>query len=101
MNAASKCAPKVLLTISLVASAVLAATAQDQPNPPAAQAAEPASQRVKVSAGVTTGLLVKKVNPEYPAEARAQRIQGVVVLRAVIDKDGKIVDLRAVDGTLC
>jgi periplasmic protein TonB len=47
---------------------------------------------------VTTGLLIKKVNPEYPEEARSQRIRGVVVLMAVISKEGKIVDLKPVSG---
>ncbi len=38
-----------------------------------------APQRVRVSAGVTSGLLVRKVNPNYPPLARQARIQGTVV----------------------
>src|ERR1700736_5219723 len=45
-------------------------------------------QRVRVSAGVTSGLLVKKVQPVYPPLARQARIQGTVLLRAQIGKDG-------------
>ena len=57
-------------------------------------------ERVKVSSGVTTGLLVKKVSPIYPADARAAHIQGTVVLRAEISKAGDIVDLELVDGPI-
>jgi periplasmic protein TonB len=55
-------------------------------------------QRVRVSAGVSQGLLVHKVSPTYPALARQARIQGSVVLQAVIGKDGSIQNLRAISG---
>ncbi|MCU1302469.1 MAG: Energy transducer TonB [Candidatus Sulfotelmatobacter sp.] len=55
-------------------------------------------QRVRVSAGVTSGLLVRKVNPNYPPLARQARIQGTVVLHAVISKDGTIENLTLVSG---
>ncbi len=45
-------------------------------------------ERVKVSSGVTTGLLIKKVNPIYPQDARAAYNQGTVGLRAEISKGG-------------
>ncbi len=54
--------------------------------------------RVRVSAGVTEGLLIHKVQPTYPPLARSARIQGQVVLQAVIGKDGTIQNLRAVSG---
>src|SRR4029079_16482809 len=55
-------------------------------------------QRVRVSQGVTEGLLMKKVQPTYPPLARSARIQGQVVLQAVIGKDGTIQNLRAISG---
>jgi protein TonB len=55
-------------------------------------------QRVRVSAGVTSGLLIRKVNPVYPPLARQARISGTVVLRAVIGKDGSIQNLSLVSG---
>jgi protein TonB len=55
-------------------------------------------QRVRVSQGVSQGLLVRKVNPTYPPLARQARIQGTVVLRAVISKDGSIENLTLVSG---
>jgi len=54
--------------------------------------------RVRVSQGVTEGLLMKKVQPNYPPLARSARIQGQVVLQAVIGKDGTIQNLRAISG---
>jgi protein TonB len=57
-----------------------------------------APQRVRVSAGVTSGLLIRKVNPNYPPLARQARISGTVVLRAVISKDGSIENLSLVSG---
>src|SRR5512146_2590404 len=55
-------------------------------------------QRIRVSAGVTEGLLIHKVQPTYPPLARSARIQGTVVLQAVIGKDGTIQGLHAVSG---
>src|SRR6202035_4061308 len=58
------------------------------------------SQRVKVGSGVTAGMLIKKVNPIYPADARAGYIQGTVVLQAEIAKTGDITNLELVDGPI-
>jgi len=55
-------------------------------------------QRVRVSQGVSEGLLVHQVRPVYPPLARSARIQGAVVLQAVIGKDGAIQNLRLVSG---
>src|ERR1700721_62830 len=49
-----------------------------------------APQRVRVSQGVSAGLLVRRVNPNYPPLARQARISGQVVLHAVIAKRGDI-----------
>ena len=55
-------------------------------------------QRVRVSQGVSQGLLIHKVQPAYPPLARQARIQGVVVLQALIGKDGSIQNLHVVSG---
>src|SRR5712692_6743814 len=55
-------------------------------------------QRVRVSQGVTQGLLIKKVQPAYPPLARQARIQGQVVLQAEISKNGSIENLRLISG---
>ena len=63
-----------------------------------ADAAPQVPTRVRAAAGVTSGLLIKKVNPEYPKKARQKHIQGVVILSARIDKNGDIVDLKLLSG---
>ena len=55
-------------------------------------------QRVRVSQGVSQGLLIHKVQPQYPPLARQARIQGIVVLQALIGKDGAIQNLHVVSG---
>ncbi len=54
--------------------------------------------RVRVSGGVQEGLLVHKIQPTYPPLARTARIQGQVVLQAVISKAGTIENLHLVTG---
>jgi periplasmic protein TonB len=55
-------------------------------------------QRVRVSSGVSSGLLIKKVQPNYPPLARQARIQGSVILHAEISKDGTIQNLQLISG---
>jgi protein TonB len=55
-------------------------------------------QRVRISQGVTRGLLVHKEEPVYPTLARSARVQGDVVLSAVIDTNGNIQNLQLVSG---
>jgi protein TonB len=55
-------------------------------------------QRVRVSAGVTQGLKIRDAKPNYPPLARQARIQGTVVLHAIIGKDGAITGLQLISG---
>lgn len=55
-------------------------------------------QRVRVSSGVSQGLLVRRVQPAYPPLARQARIQGTVILQAEISKDGSIQNLQLISG---
>jgi protein TonB len=55
-------------------------------------------QRVRVSQGVTQGLVIRRIQPAYPPLARQARIQGQVVLQAEISKDGTIQNLRLISG---
>jgi protein TonB len=66
------------------------------PNAPKSDTGPP--QRVRVSQGVSTSLLIKKVAPQYPDDAKQARIQGSVVLQALIDKNGDVADLALVSG---
>ena len=56
------------------------------------------ASRIKVSSGVTSGLLISKVQPTYPPIAKAARLQGTVVLQAVISKQGTIENLKVISG---
>ncbi|HTZ82372.1 MAG TPA: TonB family protein [Candidatus Acidoferrales bacterium] len=55
-------------------------------------------QRVRVSSGVQSGLLIRKVAPSYPPLARQARIQGTVILQAQISKEGTIQNLQLISG---
>lgn len=64
----------------------------------AATLPKPAPQKIKVSQGVSQGLLVRSVPPVYPALARQMRLQGDVELFATIGKDGSITEVKALSG---
>jgi protein TonB len=51
-----------------------------------------------ISSGVAAGLLIQKVIPQYSALQKAIRVEGTVVLQAVISKTGTIENLRVVSG---
>ena len=63
-------------------------------------ASKPPSQQppTYVPAEVMQGLLTHKIEPIYPEAARLAKVQGVVVLDAVVGTDGTVIDLRAVSG---
>jgi len=67
---------------------------KDRPESPT-QAEPP---RVQVSQGVIQGLKIHDVAPVYPEQARQGRVQGSVLLRAVIGRDGRIVELVPLSG---
>lgn len=53
---------------------------------------------LRVSAGVAAGQLIVPIQPRYPAIAQQARIQGTVVVSAVIGTDGHIASLRVLSG---
>jgi protein TonB len=55
-------------------------------------------RRVRISQGVSAGLLIREVQPVYPPLARDAHIQGRVILSAIIGKDGTIQNLHLVSG---
>jgi protein TonB len=62
------------------------------------KAPTPVLQSVTVSQGVSQGLLVKKVQPTYPANALRLRREGAVQLKATISKDGNISAVKVLSG---
>jgi len=53
---------------------------------------------IRISSGVAQGLLISKANPLYPPDARKQRVQGVVVLKVNIDKEGDVTNVELISG---
>jgi protein TonB len=57
-----------------------------------------AAPEVQVPAEEMQKLLVHKVDPEYPAAARQEKLQGVIVLEVVVGRDGSVLETRALNG---
>jgi bla regulator protein blaR1 len=55
-------------------------------------------KHLSVPSAVMSGNLLNKVVPTYPPAAKKAKIQGTVVLSAVIGKDGNIENLRVLSG---
>ena len=55
-------------------------------------------KRIRVAARVAEANLIHDVTPQYPPEAGRARIEGTVLLMAVIGKDGSVKDVRVESG---
>ncbi len=63
-----------------------------------AAAPMPSLQTLRVSQGVSQGLLIKKIAPAYPATALQLRKHGSVDLLATVAKDGSIAGIKVLSG---
>jgi TonB family protein len=54
--------------------------------------------QAQVSAEVMEKLLVHRVEPVYPAEARQQRLEGIIALDIVVGRDGSVVSMHPLNG---
>jgi TonB family protein len=54
--------------------------------------------QAQVSAEVMEKLVVHRVEPVYPAEARQQNLQGIIALDIVVGRDGSVVSMHALNG---
>ena len=70
--------------------------ASDSPKPVSPPPTVP--QRVPVTSTIQAARLVSRVQPIYPPLARQSRIEGSVVLHAVINKDGEVSELQVLSG---
>jgi TonB family protein len=68
------------------------------PGNPADQSHSPVPWRVRVSQGVSQGLVVTKIPPQYPPEAKDQHVQGTVVMSVTIDKQGNVAKVQLISG---
>ena len=66
-------------------------------NDPAANVTSNAAERVHMSED-TSDVVSQSVEPGYPLLARQMKVQGSVVLMAMISRDGSVQDLRIVSG---
>ena len=83
---------------NLTVTGKVVAAAPPPPPPPVAVGSGKQGGPVPVSSGVMAGLAIKMVQPVYPPEAKAARVQGVVVLHAVISKAGGVENLQVISG---
>ncbi len=60
------------------------------------QSEAPKPQPFRVSLGVADGLVIHRVQPEYPEDARAEHVSGEVVLRVIVDKQGNVIEAAPV-----
>ena len=79
----------------IVTARVIGSHVGSDGNPTAPGFAITSAQRVRVSEGITRGLILTKVPPVYPADAA--KIQGSVVLEAIIGKDGSVQSLHVIN----
>jgi TonB family protein len=54
--------------------------------------------KVQVPTEVMQRLLVHRVDPVYPVEARKENLQGIIALDIVVSTDGSVVSMRALNG---
>jgi protein TonB len=67
------------------------------PGIPAAPKAE-APARIRKGGEVMAASIISQTKPVYPPLARQARIQGTVILHAIIDKDGRVAQMEIVSG---
>jgi TonB family protein len=65
---------------------------------PASSAQAESSARLKVKAGIMAGQKISGVNPIYPSQARADKVEGPVVLSLTINQEGEPVDVHVKKG---
>ena len=65
-------------------------TADPAPPPPAPAPQQP----VQIGGKIRAPERVHYVSPEYPAVARAARVEGTVIIQATIDADGRVIEAR-------
>src|SRR4030095_11979704 len=75
-----------------------AAEVLPRPAGPGGAGAPAASGPYRVEGEIVAPVLSRRVNPEYPSEARIERVQGRVWVEATIDAAGNVTDLEILRG---
>jgi TonB family protein len=63
-----------------------------------ASLSQPSLATLRISQGVSQGLVIKRVQPKYPAAALAVHAQGAVLIEATISKDGSVLNPKVLKG---
>ncbi len=65
--------------------------------PPATRRANGTPQRIRVGGNVQPVRLLQQIKPEYPRELQQAGVQGTVLIRAVISKEGDVISPKVVN----
>jgi TonB family protein len=67
-------------------------------DPPVTPTQKQETGTLKISPATAEGMLLKKVPPTYPLEAKVERVQGTVVLNVTISRTGAVMAVDVVSG---
>jgi protein TonB len=76
-----------------VLGGIIGGTGGGPPPPP-----KPAQSRIRVGGNVQAAKLIRQPLPIYPQIAKTAHISGTVILHAIIDKDGSVIEVQYVSG---
>lgn len=62
------------------------------------QSSNPVKTSVRVPTEVMQKLLVHRVDPVYPAEARKEKLEGIIAVNIVVGPDGSVIGTKALNG---
>jgi protein TonB len=78
-----------------VAGGVVGGLISELPPPPPSPSPPPAARApVRIGGELKAPTLVERVEPEYPPLAARAQVQGVVILEALVDHEGRVEDVR-------
>jgi len=60
---------------------------------------KPSLAALRISQGVSQGLLIKRVQPRYPSAALAVHAEGAVQIEATVNKEGNVTNLKVLSGS--
>jgi len=89
---------KVVLTAHVDTLEALNVTDEALFSPPPDATREARNLRIMISGGVAQGMIASNPPPTYPADAKAARVTGTVVMAALISKDGRVENLQVTQG---
>jgi protein TonB len=49
---------------------------------------------LRVGGQVKAPIVISRVDPQYPAIARENKIEGIVIVEAIVDREGRVRDVR-------